>query len=66
MSNLSQQSRDHLLAARVALFEADLALACDDHRRARVQLDLAQAHTVECRKLLLMPPAPLPAPRSDS
>lgn len=61
--------REHLLAARVALFEADLALAMGNALAARIHLDLAQAHTGECRKLMPIPPTrsgPIPDLRSPS
>ena len=60
MSN-ADQCRDSLVAARLALFEADLSLAMDDPRRARVQLDLAQAYIEETRKTM-NPGQPLAKP----
>jgi hypothetical protein len=55
----SDKCRDSLVAARLALFEADLALAMDDPRRVVVQLDLAQAYIAETHKTL--PPAQQPS-----
>ncbi len=56
----SDHSRDHLLSARVALFEADLALTLGDQRRAIVQLDLAIVHATEVRKGLSSIHSPAP------
>lgn len=46
------ESRDHLMNARIALWDADLAIAQGDHRGAAIKLDLAAAYTAESRKLL--------------
>lgn len=62
----AEQSRDHLVSARVALFEADLALAMGNPRAARIQLDLAQAYLAECSKSLIAAQRPdLRSPSSD-
>jgi hypothetical protein len=47
-----EESRGHLANARVALWDADLAIAQGDHRAGAIQLDLAAAYTAEARKLL--------------
>ena len=48
----SAQAREHLVSARVALFEADLALAMANPGSARIQIDLAQAYLTEVSKSL--------------
>jgi hypothetical protein len=45
-------SRNNLMDARVALWDADLAFAQGDLRGAAIKLDLARAFTEEARKLL--------------
>jgi|JI10StandDraft_1071094.scaffolds.fasta_scaffold730238_2 hypothetical protein len=54
----------HLVAARLALLDAELYLANNDPQRATIHLDLAQAYTREVRGLL--PGAPqLPRQAGD-
>jgi len=60
MSDL-EQSRDHLFQARLRLLDAELALAAGNPSTARIEVEVAQAHISEARRLLLLPPAPLPA-----
>lgn len=47
---VSGAGRDCLVAARVALFEADLALAMGNPRAARIQIDLAQDNLADLSK----------------
>lgn len=52
MIDAASTARDHLVSARVALFEADLALAMANPNSARIQIDLAQAYLAEVSKSL--------------
>ena len=45
-------AREHLVAARLALLDAELYLVVQDTARASIQMDLAQAYTSEARKQL--------------
>lgn len=54
----------HLVAARLALLDAELHLAAGDPARATVHLDLTQAYVREIRGLLPTPPR-LPAPAGE-
>jgi hypothetical protein len=54
--------QEHLVAARLALWEADLAMAQGDLRRVAMQMDMASAHLTASRKQLL---TRLPAARDQ-
>lgn len=63
----ADQARYHLVDARVALFEADLALAMGNPGAARVQIQLAQAYLVEISKDLGFDSSPrIPSPRPQT